>query len=294
MLKARAYAKINWILDVGSRRTDGYHDLSTLFQTVSLYDQLWFEPSNSLSLSVEGATLPADASNLVLQAAQALQKLLQRTGSGEELGASIRLEKRIPMAAGLGGGSADAAVTLLALNRLWGAKVDLKTLLTLGAQLGSDVPFFLYGGTAWGSGRGTEITPIADISVPYMLLVNPKVAVSTAQAYRRFDELTNSLGDTILPTCSFSGSKQLFEQVRNSLSQAARDLRPEIAAVEQQLRSFGADPVMVSGSGATVWAVFDSAEKRQEALGLLAESSIAIPVSTVGRDEYLQSVLVAE
>lgn len=291
MLKARAYAKINWILDVGPRRADGYHDVSTLFQTVSLYDQLWFEPSSSLSLSVEGATLPPDDSNLVLRAAQALQRLLQRRGI-EGLGASIRLEKRIPMAAGLGGGSADAAVTLLALNRLWNADLDLDTLLALGAQIGSDVPFFLYGGTAWGSGRGTEINPIEDISVPYMLLVNPGVAVSTSQAYRRFDELTNCLGDSILPTCSFSGSKQLFEQVRNSLSKAAHGLRSEIVEVEEQLKSLGADPVMMSGSGATVWAVFDSAERRRHALDLI--SGVAIPVSTISRDEYLRSVLLTE
>lgn len=291
MLKARAYAKINWILDVGPRRADGYHDLSTLFQTVSLYDQLWFETSDTLSLSIEGSTLPVDSSNLVLQAARALQTVL-RQQRRPDLGASIRLEKHIPLAAGLGGGSADAAVTLLALNRLWDAKLDLKTLIALGAQIGSDVPFFFYGGTAWGSGRGTEITPVKDISVPYMLLVNPKVSVSTAQAYSRFDELTNCLGDAILPTCSFLGSKQLFEQVRNSLSKAAHELRPEIAVVEHQLKSLGADVVSMSGSGATVWAVFDSAEKRQEALQLFSDSTIAIPVSTVGRDEYLQSVLI--
>ncbi len=291
MLKARAYAKINWILDVGPRRADGYHDVSTLFQTVSLYDQLWFEPDHSLSLSVEGAVLPSDDSNLVLRAAQALKRLLQQRGI-EGLGASIRLQKRIPMAAGLGGGSADAAVTLLALNRLWNADLDLDTLLSLGAQIGSDVPFFFYGGTAWGSGRGTEIRPVEDISVPYMLLVNPGVAVSTPQVYRRFDELTNYLGDSILPTCSFSGSKQLFEQVRNSLSRPARGLRSEIATVEEQLKSLGAHPVMMSGSGATVWAVFDSAERRQRALDLI--SDIAIPVSTISRDEYLRSVLLAE
>ncbi|MCS6886102.1 MAG: 4-(cytidine 5'-diphospho)-2-C-methyl-D-erythritol kinase [Acidobacteriota bacterium] len=281
MFSARAYAKINWILDVGGLRADGYHDVSTLMQTVSLYDKLYFEKDTRLSLQTTCA-LPTDESNLVIRAARLLQ-----AKSGSYFGARIKLEKHIPIAAGLGGGSADAAVTLIALNQLWQLELGLDQLAEVAAKLGSDVPFFLYGGTAWALGRGTEILPAEDIRVEHLLLANPGYEISTAEVYSRFDLLTNSQGDIILPTCSFFSKNELFKQVRNSLSRVVQELKPQIATLEQRLKHLGAQASGLSGSGPTVWAAFaDNKQRRKAAEALRLESFKVFEVSTISRSEY--------
>lgn len=283
-LAMRAYAKINWLLDVGGLRPDGYHELSTLFQTIDLYDELFFESDSQISLTLtESATnLKTDESNLIVRAA----KLLQQHVAGAQ-GAKILLNKAIPMGGGLGGGSADAAITLIALNQLWQSGLSNEQLADLGAQLGSDVPFFFIGGTAWGTGRGTEIIPIDDIEVPHLLLVNPNVEVSTAKVYQGFDLLTKSTELHTLPPCSFSGTEELFAQVCNSLAPVAQNLCPVIAEVETQLQTLGGNPVLMSGSGATVWARFSTAAElttAAEALG--ARGWLVIPTRALMRQEY--------
>ncbi|MDC4222707.1 MAG: 4-(cytidine 5'-diphospho)-2-C-methyl-D-erythritol kinase [Candidatus Manganitrophus sp.] len=156
----KAPAKVNLYLKVLGRREDGYHEILSLMQMVGLYDFLALreEPSD-IRLTIENASsLPADRSNLVFRAAEALQKAAFQ-GKARSKGVSIRLTKNIPIAAGLGGGSSDAAATLVGLNRLWGLRWPRERLARLGATLGSDVPFFLYGPTAWASGRGDEVEP---------------------------------------------------------------------------------------------------------------------------------------
>jgi 4-diphosphocytidyl-2-C-methyl-D-erythritol kinase len=294
-LQARAYAKINWILDVGALRADGYHELSTLFQTIDLYDELDIEPADHLSLEIIGAAgaLPADETNLVMRAARALQHILiDKSQTPRALGAHIKLNKKIPMAAGLGGGSADAAAALIALNQLWQADLTRHQLAELGAQLGSDVPFFFTGGSAWGSGRGIEIAPIDDIAAPYLLLVNPGVAVSTAAVYREFDRLTNVETAPILKTCSFLTADMLFAQARNSLASVAATLCPVIACVEEKLKELSGQPVLMSGSGATVWARFLTAAQLQSAAEALKPSGwLIIKTAALARDEYWRSIV---
>ncbi len=292
-LRARAYAKINWLLEVGALQPNGYHDLNTLFQTIDLYDQLLIEPAEQLSLEISTvnnsppAMLKADASNLVLRAAHLLQKHLAIRS-----GAQIHLYKQIPLAAGLGGGSADAAITLLALNKLWQTQLSHKELSTLAAELGSDVPFFLSGGTAWGRGRGTEIEPVADVVAPYLLLVNPGIEVPTPRAYQEFDRLTKTQPLNILAACSFSKYLDIFTQARNSLTMAVTTLYPVIKEVEKELTALGAEPVLISGSGATVWARFTSGTQRQAAVAALSQREwLVIETQTVTRDSYLSSII---
>ncbi|MEW6730883.1 MAG: 4-(cytidine 5'-diphospho)-2-C-methyl-D-erythritol kinase [Acidobacteriota bacterium] len=293
---ARAYAKINWWLAVGERRADGYHDLQTLFQTIDLYDELSFTRATDLLLELDSNTLlETGDKNLVLRAARALQ-VAAYSNSANLPGAYIRLKKSIPIAAGLGGGSADAAVTLLALNQLWRCQLVTAELVEIAAQLGSDVPFFLTGGTAWGEGRGTQITPLNDLAVDALLLVNPGVEISTAAVYQEFDRLTKKNRDTILPTCSFPAIYDMvFTQPLNSLMPVVTSLYPVVAEVETRLRELGGEPVLMSGSGATVWARFPThTQLRLAAAQLHSTGWRVVETRTVSRHEYKSKVITVD
>ena len=186
--RLRALAKINLDLRVLARRPDGYHELRTIFQTISLADtlEISFTPARKTSIELADNPIP---DNLVVRAASALMDAMHSTGRVE-----MRLKKRIPMGAGLGGGSSDAAAVLLALPVLAGREVPLPDLCRIGQQLGSDVPFFLLGGTAAGIGRGTELFPLPDVAAQPGVLAAPGIHVSTAEAYRLLDaSLTTEL-----------------------------------------------------------------------------------------------------
>jgi 4-diphosphocytidyl-2-C-methyl-D-erythritol kinase len=175
-----SYAKINWMLRVLGKRVDGFHELCTVFQTVSLHDTLTFEESDRLELTCDDPQIPVDDSNLIIKAAKALQEAIPSTRGR---GAKIHLEKRIPSPGGLGGGSSNAAVTLIGLGQLW--NVDLWGVSdTIAKNLGADVPYFLYGGTALGTSRGDEIEQLSDREEAHMLIVTPKVDVSTAAVFQ--------------------------------------------------------------------------------------------------------------
>jgi len=184
-LRVLAPAKINLRLEVLGRRADGYHELRTIMQTVSLYDELVFSTRQGpeVVLEASGAELPPPGENLVMRAALLLQERLRRPR-----GASIRLRKRIPVGRGFGGGSSDCAAALLALNVLWGAGLSVEELQELAGQLGSDVPFFLYGGAALCEGRGERVTPLeAGGTFHYVLLIPPQ-PVATASVYAALDD----------------------------------------------------------------------------------------------------------
>src|SRR5260370_22788299 len=156
-LVMRSYAKINWTLDVLYRRQDGYHEIRTIYQTVSLFDRLdMTQSAGDISVDCDDPRVPCDDSNLVYRAAAAL-----RQATGTRAGAKIRIEKHIPVAGGLGGGSSNAAAVLIGLSRFWELDVRFELLFEIAASIGSDVPFFLAGGTALGAGRGEEIYPLA-------------------------------------------------------------------------------------------------------------------------------------
>ncbi|HZU05934.1 MAG TPA: 4-(cytidine 5'-diphospho)-2-C-methyl-D-erythritol kinase [Chloroflexota bacterium] len=170
MLRVRAYAKINLVLEVLGRRPDGYHEILTILQAIGLYDELICEPAAELTL--EAPPLPDDAPNLVLRAAEALQN-----ATGCQAGAALTLRKGIPIASGLGGGSADAAATLVALNRLWKLYLERRELARIAASLGADVPFFLLGGTALASGRGDQLTPLPDPLPRWLVILVPPIVL---------------------------------------------------------------------------------------------------------------------
>lgn len=286
-----SFAKINWQLQVLGKRDDGFHDLCTVFQTVSLNDALAFEPYETLAFECDSADIPADDSNLVVRAAHLL-----RSEFGVREGARIFLRKRIPAPGGLGGGSSNAATALLGLAGLWDLKISSERLATIGAQLGSDVPFFLTGGTALGTGRGTEIEALPDVIERYMIIVTPEIGVSTAEAFRRLDasRLTKVESKRILKICRKDAL--MFNQrrpaLKNDFEASVFISHPEIKRVKDKLLELGAADALMSGSGASVFAVFDKEETRQATLKALEafKNWRKFAVATVSRNEFREAL----
>jgi 4-diphosphocytidyl-2-C-methyl-D-erythritol kinase len=284
-LEINSYAKINWTLDIIFKREDGYHELRTIYQTVSLRDQLRItETISAIEIICDDSRVPCDETNLAFKAA-----LLLREVTGTSKGARIEIEKRIPVAAGLGGGSSNAAATLLGLVKLWHVEIEDRELIRIAASLGSDVPFFLIGGTALGVGRGEEVYPIEQARCDGLLLVNPGFAVSTRDAYEKLSRLTTSEAANIIPftLLAAKGIRELPLVARNDLETPVLAAYPEIAEVKRRLLSLGARHALMSGSGATVFGVFDNSEMAGRAeLELRKFGYWAERARTVDRQEY--------
>ena len=285
-----SFAKINWILRVLGTREDNYHDLFTIFQTVSLCDTITFEEADGLALTCNDVTVPI-ADNLILRAAAELQREI-----GTSRGAQMHIEKKIPSPGGLGGGSSNAAVALIGLTRLWQIPVEASLLIEMAKSLGADVPFFLQGGTAIGTQRGDVIEPNADISCLELLLVTPQVAVSTADAFRSYDAaiLTPEEQKRILIVSRNEADRldPLTSELKNDLEPVVFAAHPEIRRVKETLLDLGARNAAMSGSGASVFAVFDNKETREAAIKALELESTwrKFPVATVSRDEYREAL----
>jgi 4-diphosphocytidyl-2-C-methyl-D-erythritol kinase len=289
----RAFAKINWTLHVLGRRADGYHELQTVFQTVTLHDNLTFEASldERIALECDDPDIPIDQNNLIVRAAEAL-----RQGFGIRKGASIRLEKRIPSAGGLGGGSSNAAIAMLGLSYLWALELTRTDLEEMGAVLGADVPFFFTGGTALGTGLGTQITSLSDAPEAQLLIVTPDVKVSTAEAYRALNSpaLTKVGGDTILSSSRLRGdfSDSLYGTLKNDFEVVIFALHPEIMRVRDVLMHLGARNAMLAGSGASVFGVFDNVEAQERAADAMRSETgwRVFKCATLSRDSYLKDL----
>ena len=255
MLTVQTPAKINPVLEVLGKRPDGYHELALVFQAVGFYDQLTFEKKAAgVGLRVEGqAGLAADDSNLIVKAA----KLFLREALKSADGVQITLHKKIPLAAGLGGGSSDAAATLRGLRWLFEVPVSEEKMHQMAAQLGSDVNFFLNGGTALGTGRGEIITPWK-ASVPlWVILVKPSEGLSTPAVYQSGKALMTT-GDKILEfqkVWSEGSPASIASRLFNGLEPAAFYLRPELEFIKKRLMTEGALGVLLSGSGPTLFAL---------------------------------------
>jgi 4-diphosphocytidyl-2-C-methyl-D-erythritol kinase len=283
-LIVRSYAKINWTLEVLFRREDGYHEIRTIYQTVSLYDRLSISRASSIEIACDNPRVPCDETNLAYRAA-----ILLRQALGLSAGARIQIQKRIPVAAGLGGGSSNAAAVLIGLQRVWRAEADEKTLLQIATALGSDVPFFLLGGTALGIGRGQEVYPLAEIKCPDLLLVNPGLEVATEFAYSKLSRLTKSDAGLIIPFTQLAakGIHELPLVARNDLEEVVLSAYPEIAEVKRRFIELGARYALMSGSGATVFGVFDKLEASRRALSQMRAAGFwSECVSTVDRQQY--------
>jgi len=251
-----APAKVNWTLEVLGRRPDGYHEVRTVLQTVALCDRVRVSPAADLALALTGpvgqagaplAGMPAPE-NLAYRAA----RLLRDRAGGRALGARIELEKAIPADAGLGGGSSDAAATLRALDRLWGLGLPPGELARLGAQLGSDVPFFLFGGTALGRGRGDEVTPLPDVPSLRLLLVVPRRRparkTATMYAHLRPDHFSGGEASERLAAALREGTAPADDDVCNTFEGIAGEVLPEAAAAAERCRGLGLRPHL-AGSG---------------------------------------------
>ena len=289
-MKIRSYAKINWTLDVLFRREDGYHELRTIYQTVSLYDTLTLARiDGGIEVTCDDARVPCDETNLVYKAAVRLREAV-----GVRSGARIGIEKRIPVAAGMGGGSSNAAAALLGLERLWGVRVEEPDRFAIAAGLGSDVPFFLLGGTALGVGRGEEVYGLEDVACDHLLLVNPGTAVSTAAAYASLSRLTRPEGLRIIPFTFFAAKdiSRLPLVARNDFEEVVLVAHPEIAEIKRALSRAGALHALMSGSGATVFAVFDNLETSEQARDdLRARGYWAECARAVDRKQYQQTIV---
>jgi 4-diphosphocytidyl-2-C-methyl-D-erythritol kinase len=259
-LTVRAPAKVNLFLEITARRADGYHDLRTLLVAVTLFDALAFAPAATLTLSCTDPTLGTGPENLVVRAAELL-----RRHTGTTAGAAVTLTKRIPVQAGLGGGSSDAAATLVGLNRLWKLGLTRDELLPLAAELGSDVAFFLKPPAAWCTGRGEVVTPWPLGTRLHLVLACPPFGLGTAEVYRNVAVPAAPKAGAALKHAVRAGDvTAIARTLHNRLQEPALAVRPELSGWLARLAS--ADPLatLVSGSGSTVFALArDAADARR-------------------------------
>jgi 4-diphosphocytidyl-2-C-methyl-D-erythritol kinase len=256
-----AAAKVNLALEVLDRRTDGYHEIATVMQTVDLADRLTLDESDALEFRCVASDVPTDETNLALRAALAL-----REAAAQPRGVRITLDKRIPVAAGLGGGSSDAAAVLLGLNRLWGLRWSMARLTDVAVTLGMDVPFFLRGGAALGTGRGERLRPVAGAPLA-LVLANPGVGASAAEAYGRVTRAMYSDGTRCRAVIAALRSRRparVAASLYNGLERAVTPAHPEIVRMRAALLAAGALGAVMSGSGPTVFAVARSFEQARQ------------------------------
>lgn len=265
-LAMRAFAKINIGLRILRKRPDGYHDLETVFYEVEPFDEIVFSPSSKLELTTDHPALSVDETNLCLRAARLLQQEMNVTS-----GVRIHLKKRIPMGAGLGGGSSNAAAVLVGLSTFWNLTLSDEKLHHFAAQLGSDVPFFLRGKCAYATGRGEVLQPV-ELSIPYwILVVTPPLHVSTAWAYQSLAlqtacepiQLHKRLADVLLNPALLSA------EILNDFERPVFAAYPDIEKLKTHLKISGAVFALMSGSGSSVFGFFTSKEIALQAASAL-------------------------
>ena len=288
-LRARSFAKVNLALSVLGRRSDGYHDIQTIFQSIDLYDDIEFRASQRIELRCENLPGTPREDNLVWKAATTLASAVPG-----QRGVSITLRKKIPPGSGLGGGSSNAAATLLGLCRFWHLEESGIDLFSLAAMLGSDVPFFLSGGTASGSGRGEKIEPLPDVPPEYLVVIFPGVHVSTAEAYRALNlGLTSSEEDHRIQR--FRGQVQKGERcptgIFNDFEASILPAYPPIMEAHRFLKERGSTATLLSGSGSSVFGFFSDEESAfAVAREKIRETWRMFPAKTLSRAEYFQNM----
>ncbi|AMQ72567.1 MULTISPECIES: 4-(cytidine 5'-diphospho)-2-C-methyl-D-erythritol kinase [Bacillus] len=258
----KAPAKINLSLDVTSKRPDGYHEVEMIMTTIDLADRIELTelPENVIRVASHNRFVPDDQRNLAYQAAKLLKERFQ-----VKKGVSIMITKVIPVAAGLAGGSSDAAATLRGLNRLWDLKLSVEELAELGAEIGSDVSFCVYGGTALATGRGEKIRHISAPPHCWVVLAKPTIGVSTAEVYRRLNlqQVRHPDVQAMIDAIEEKSFQKVCGQLGNVLEAVTLSLHPEVAMIKNQMKRFGADAVLMSGSGPTVFGLVQYESKVQ-------------------------------
>lgn len=256
MVFERAYAKINLTLDVLYKRPDRFHEVNMVMQTVDLSDLIWIEETEGSDIVVESTVshIPLDSRNLVAVATRVFQEY-----SGITKSVRIKIDKNIPVAAGLGGGSSDAAAVLRALNRLWGTGYSVEQLASIGASIGSDVPFCVYGGAAIASGRGEKIERVFHNLKAWVVLVRPPVFVSTADIYQSLlaeDFASQIHSGPMVEALVNSSLDEVVERICNDLAPKTFALYPEVPDMLARFENVANSPVFMSGSGPTLFALF--------------------------------------
>ncbi len=284
-------AKINLTLQVGPRRHDGYHDLCTLLQSITLHDTLTLSARRGpFGLACRTPGVPSDRSNLVWRAAEVLWAAMGREGDPRD--AHIKLDKVIPSEAGLGGGSADAAAALVGLNTLWGARKSRRELTSLSARLGSDVPFFLQGGTALATGRGEDLYPVDDVERMGVIVIKPSFGVSTADAYRWLDADRAAGGSTSQSAPQAPAGHPVevgwpSRSVRlvNDLMAPVQQRHPAVRDMVEACLAAGAIAAQMSGSGSAVFGLFPEHTTARAARQLTRPDWLVLVARTQSRRE---------
>jgi 4-diphosphocytidyl-2-C-methyl-D-erythritol kinase len=253
-LLVKAPAKINLALDVLYKRPDGFHEVEMIMTTIDLADrvELTLLDQDKIHILSHNRYVPDDQRNLAYQAAHLLKTRFQ-----VKKGVQITIEKTIPVAAGLAGGSSDAAATLRGLNKLWHLGLTMDELAEIGSEIGSDVSFCVYGGTALAKGRGEVITDLPAPPTCWVILAKPFIGVSTAEVYRRLDVngMKHPNINEMVKAIQNNDYQSVCENVGNVLEDVTLKLHPEVAQIKEQMKRFGADAVLMSGSGPTVFGI---------------------------------------
>ena len=260
-VEEKAYAKINLVLNIGDLRPDGYHDIQTIMQSLELHDDVTVEQTGGTGITVTASvdTIPTDESNLTVKAVKAFAA---KTGVPAD-GLSIHIEKRIPVAAGLGGGSSDAAATLRALNVLYETNLSVDELAEIGIEVGSDVPFCVHGGCAYVEGKGDMVVPTTPMPQCIIVIGKPDLAISTEKMYQRFDqaELPQRADHTpeIMLGLRWENLKAVAESVGNAFEQVLmKNERNTVDMMKEVMNQFGTLGTAMTGSGPAVFGIFDN------------------------------------
>jgi 4-diphosphocytidyl-2-C-methyl-D-erythritol kinase len=268
-LELFAPAKINLTLDVLGKREDGYHEIETIMQTIALGDTVQLVEAPHIEVESDHPQMPMGRNNIAVRAAELF---CQKTGITK--GVRIRIKKRIPIAAGLAGGSTDAAAVLRGLNKLWESALPNEVMLGMAAELGSDVAFCLRGGTALGKGRGEQVAVLSPLPRFGVIIVKMPFAVSTKEVYQRFqlNPETKPTTEAMIQALQCGKRRAIMEAMGNMLEQVTLTMHPEIAQVKALLREAGAEAVLMSGSGPTVFALTETGKEAQQVVSRLPNS----------------------
>ncbi|WP_212975907.1 4-(cytidine 5'-diphospho)-2-C-methyl-D-erythritol kinase [Bacillus sp. J14TS2] len=248
----KAPAKINLTLDILGKRSDGYHEIEMVMTTIDLADRLELVllEEDRIEVASQSRYVPDDQRNLAYQAANLLKKRFQI-----QQGVKISIDKAIPVAAGLAGGSSDAAATLKGLNEIWGLHLSTDELAQIGSEIGSDVSFCVHGGTALAQGRGEKISPLPTPPNCWVILAKPEIGVSTAEIYKNVNmkNVVHPNTKGMIAALNEQSYEGICNQLGNALEDVTLKMYPEVALIKEQMEKFGADAVLMSGSGPTVF-----------------------------------------
>ena len=271
----KAYAKINLSLDVLRRRPDGYHEVKMIMQTVGIFDTLTIAKSNDkeIRLKVGSANLPCDRSNLIYRAAEMVMERFDL-----QQGVEITLEKRIPIAAGMAGGSSDAAAVFRGMNRLFSLNMSLEDMQKLGVKIGADIPYCIMGGTALSEGIGEILSHLPTPPVAYLLIAKPDIDVSTKFVYENLHADTLPYHpdvDGMVEALREGNLKGITDRMGNVLETVTEKAYPIIAEIKTLMKNAGAENALMSGSGPTVFGIYKEKEKAEEACELIQKQDLA-------------------